>query len=97
MFRRSADAAGETELLTGGEGAATRSPIHALIEQRADVNAREADGTTPLHWAARAGDLQTVDLLIRAGAEVNAVNRYGMSRRWPLPPGTAPPRSSRRC
>jgi len=71
-------ATGESELL---KAVKTRdlTAVRALIEQRADVNIREADGTTPLHWAARAGDLPIVDRLIRAGARANVVNRYGMS------------------
>ena len=36
-----------------------------------------ADGTTPLHWAAHRGDLREVEALIRAGADVNASNRFG--------------------
>ena len=42
----------------------------ALIEQRADVNQRAADGTTPLHWAAHHRDLDLVKRLIQAGAKV---------------------------
>ena len=37
----------------------------------------EPDGTTPLHWAAHEGDVAKVDALIRAGANVNAHNRFG--------------------
>jgi ankyrin repeat protein len=43
------------------------------------VNLRQADGTTALHWAAHWNDLQTVTALIRAGADVNATNRYGVA------------------
>ena len=35
------------------------------------------DGTTPLHWAAHEGDVAKVDALIKAGADVNARNRFG--------------------
>ena len=34
---------------------------------------------TALHWAVRANDLPTVQVLIRAGANVNAASRYGMT------------------
>jgi ankyrin repeat protein len=71
-------AAPATDLLTAvksGNDAAVR----AVLRQRVDVNAREADGTTALHWAARAGDVPTVRLLVGAGADPNAVNRYGAS------------------
>jgi ankyrin len=50
-----------------------------LIQQRADVNAPEVDGTTALHWAARAGDADLVSALLRAGAKAGAANRYGMT------------------
>ena len=53
--------------------------MRALLKQRADVNAAEADGTTALHWAVRADDLETAQLLIRAGANVKAANRYGVT------------------
>ena len=43
------------------------------------MNASEADGTTALHWAARADDLATVELLVRAGANVKIANRYGIT------------------
>jgi ankyrin repeat protein len=37
----------------------------------------DPDGTTPLHWAVYHGDVKKVDALIRAGADVNARNRFG--------------------
>src|SRR5580692_10004875 len=37
------------------------------------------DGTTALHWAVRHDDLKTADALIKDGADVNAVNRYGVA------------------
>jgi ankyrin repeat protein len=39
----------------------------------------QTDGTTPLHWAVRAGDMATVKRLLRDGADVNATNRYGVT------------------
>jgi ankyrin len=51
----------------------------ALLSKRADPNAAEPDGTTPLHWAVRNNDLALVERLIRAGADVKATNRYGIS------------------
>jgi ankyrin repeat protein len=44
-----------------------------------DVNAPQPDGTTALHWAAQRNDLDTVTLLIGAGANVNAANDYGVT------------------
>jgi ankyrin repeat protein len=51
--------------------------LRALINQHADVNAAQPDGTTALHWAAHWNDAAAVDLLLRAGANTKAVNRYG--------------------
>lgn len=45
----------------------------------ADIQARDPDGMTPLHWAAHRGDGAATDLLIKAGADVNATNRYGIT------------------
>jgi len=53
--------------------------MRALIKQRADVNAREVDGTTPLHWAAYNGDDAAVEMLLKAGANPNTTNRYGVT------------------
>ena len=38
--------------------AATAAGVRARLQQKADVNAAEADGTTALHWAVRADDLE---------------------------------------
>src|ERR1700693_1672275 len=35
------------------------------------------DGTTPLHYAAHDNDVAAVDKLIKAGANVNARNKFG--------------------
>jgi len=51
--------------------------LRALIQKKADVNAPQADGTTALLWAVRYDELDTADLLIRAGAKVAAGNRDG--------------------
>jgi len=56
-----------------------KAAIRTLLQQRVDVNAAEADGTTALHWAARADDVETAEMLIRAGAKVRVANRYGMT------------------
>jgi ankyrin repeat protein len=53
--------------------------VSALVAQRADVNDRQADGATALHWAAHWDALDTADLLIGAGADVDAANDYGVT------------------
>jgi ankyrin repeat protein len=51
--------------------------LRTLLQQKADVNIPQIDGTTALHWAVRADDLETADLLLRAGARVSTSNRDG--------------------
>jgi ankyrin repeat protein len=62
---------------------ADKAQVTALIQQHANVNAAEADGTTALMWAVRGSftkdDAEIADLLIRAGADVKAANRYGVN------------------
>jgi ankyrin repeat protein len=52
--------------------------VRSLLKQKADVNATEADGTTPLHYAVSRGDVETVTLLLGRGARTEAANRYGI-------------------
>src|SRR5436190_14818011 len=56
-----------------------KTAVRSLLLKKADVNAPQVDGTTALHWAVRADDLETVDLLIRAGANASAANREGVT------------------
>ena len=71
-------AAGSSDLpdaVMNGNKAAVRS----LLLKKADVNGTQVDGTTALHWAVRGDDLETADLLIKAGANVTAANREGVT------------------
>ena len=45
--------------------------LQALIEARADLTAHTKMGFTALHFAARAGDMESVRTLLAAGADVN--------------------------
>jgi ankyrin repeat protein len=56
-----------------------RTAATSLLAQRVDVNAKEPDGTTALHWAVRADDLDLADRLLKAGANVKSANRYGIT------------------
>jgi len=56
-----------------------RDAVRSLLQKKADVNAPQVDGTTALHWAVRGDDLETADILIRAGANVTAANREGVT------------------
>ena len=54
--------------------------LQYLVEQHgADVNARDANGYTPLHWAASRGDNEAVLYLVDQGADVMAVSRAGQT------------------
>ena len=75
----SVGAAGSELPLVAGVKAGDARVIRSLLQQKADVNKAEADGTTALHWAVNRGDLETVDLLLAAGANPKAANRYGVT------------------
>lgn len=53
--------------------------VKSLLRERGDANASQADGMTALHWAVHWDELETVRLLVEAGAKVNATNRYGVA------------------
>ena len=52
--------------------------VRVALSDGADVTAAEADGTTPLHWAAHTGQLEVVNILLEAGADPTTANRYGV-------------------
>lgn len=45
--------------------------VKALVESHADLKAYTRQGFSPLHFAARVGDLETVKLLLASGVDVN--------------------------
>jgi ankyrin repeat protein len=49
----------------------------ALVKDKADVNATESDGTTPLHYAVYHNDVALVEALLKAGAKPSVANKYG--------------------
>jgi len=51
--------------------------IGTLLEAGADVGVRDADGSTPLHHAAREALEMVVTILIRSGADINARDGNG--------------------
>jgi uncharacterized protein len=53
--------------------------VRALLKQRADVKAAQADGMTALHWAAYHDNKEIAQLLLGGGAEVQAASRYGVT------------------
>lgn len=54
--------------------------LKRLLDSGLDPNVRDYDrGATPLHLAANKGHIETIELLIDAGADVNATNKRGRS------------------
>jgi ankyrin repeat protein len=51
--------------------------VKLLIEEGANVNARDYSGQTPLHFAAVYGRMASTELLIENGANVNAKDHNG--------------------
>ena len=93
MVRRCAIVSGLVAASLTGASAADRpladaargaewSVVRALVEQGADVTARQGDGATALHWAAYWNDTDIAGLLIDAGADVDAANDLGVTPLW---------------
>src|SRR5687767_6323627 len=55
-----------------------RETVRALVAGGADTTARQPDGATALHWAVHWQDVEMAALLIKAGADVDAANDYGI-------------------
>ena len=55
------------------------SAVATLLQHHVDVNARQPDGATALHWAAHWDELEVAETLVRAGALVDAANAYGVT------------------
>jgi uncharacterized protein len=56
-----------------------RAAVESLLTQGVDVNSRQGDGATALHWAAHQNDRGMVERLLRAGADVQAANELGVT------------------
>jgi ankyrin repeat protein len=56
-----------------------QNTVLQLLQDKINVNTTEADGSSALAWAAHWDDIKTAELLIRAGADANISNEYGIS------------------
>lgn len=56
--------------------------VRALLQAGADVDARQGDGSTALHWASYRDNDGIAALLIRAGTDVDATNDLGVTPLW---------------
>ena len=75
-----AEAQTEAQILTLADAAemGDGALIRDLLQEGADVDARQIDGMTALHWAVFHDDVDVAGLLVRSGADVNAETRYGI-------------------
>src|SRR5882672_4416801 len=64
-------------VLVAGVGKGAPKSTDAKSASAADVNRRNADGSTPLQWAVYDGDASEVKRLLGAGADVSLPNNYG--------------------
>jgi ankyrin repeat protein len=60
-------------------GAGDTNVAAVLLSHGADVNARDGEGKTPLHFASQQGQLQAVEWLLKNGADVNAKDNKGVT------------------
>ena len=65
--------------VAGAARTADLETVRELIDEGADVNVAQADGTTALLWAAYQSDAEMVRTLIEAGAELDARNYFGVT------------------
>lgn len=55
-----------------------------LLENKADVNAREETKKIPLHCAAWNNHKVVLQMLVDYGADVNARDQFGQLAKWPI-------------
>ena len=72
-------AAGVDQPLVDAVKAGNAEAVETLLADGVSVRMAEVDGTTALHWAAHHDRLEIAGLLLDAGAEVDATNRYGVT------------------
>lgn len=75
----SLEAAGAPAPLADAAERMDRPAIRALLGQRAAVDAPQVDGMTALLWASHHDDLAIATLIVGAGGNPNAANRYGVT------------------
>jgi hypothetical protein len=88
-----AGAASETPLIAAVRNGDTQA-VQALLKGHADVNGRQGDGATALHWAAHLDDLRTAQLLMQGQRRSTSPAPTAAPRWWGrfLPPARIPTR-----
>lgn len=51
--------------------------IEMILDRSIDINSKDTDGATALHWAASRGRENTVLILLERGADINTEDNYG--------------------
>src|SRR5260370_28837837 len=51
--------------------------VSSLLSEHVNVNAPQPDGATALAWAVYLDESDTIDLLLKSGANVNTADEYG--------------------
>jgi len=49
------------------------------VNQKAEINAKDKDDWTPLHYAAQQGHLSVVEYLVNQKANINPTNKYNQT------------------
>ena len=70
---------GFAEQLTEAAKTGDHRALVRLLNNHANPDEPDADGSTPLLWAANNGDLEMARLLLGAGAKANSANRLGIT------------------
>ena len=76
---QSAAATGESSLIIEAVRNGDTAELRARLAGPVDVNERQPDGATALHWAVHHQDVVAADLLIGAGADADAANDLGVT------------------
>ena len=78
LLSASVVAADQDRRLIEAVRAQDQAAVRTLLQEQVDVNTPQGDGATALHWAAYLDDLETAELLIRAGARADVANDFGV-------------------
>ncbi len=77
LFAAEVQAPGAAKLVEAIKSGQRAAAIDMIAKKSADVNAAEADGSTPLLWAANLNDGDLVGRLLKAGANPKVRNQLG--------------------
>lgn len=70
---------GSTEAHIAAMESRTQTLLELITKKEELVHAKDENGWTPLHEAARAGSVEAVKLLVEKGADVNVKTAYGQT------------------